>query len=404
MSQIKEYIKIALMNISSNRGRSILTMLGIIIGISSVIMIISIGNGVQGSVNDGLNSIAGGQIYLYADNSTNKTSIRFDEEDMEQLRNIDHVIGVTDAWSFYGIAKGHKGEFDAMVSAGNTALQYLDNVKMKTGRFFNESDYLTANKVCVISETDANKLFGTDNVLGMEIDVSLYGITQTFTIIGTIQKNEDSAINSLLYDDRVTVEVPLTVIGGAYGFYIADTESMYVISEGPEYSVDVANKAIAILENRKGVRGQNIIQMQNFNDVMGEVNGVIDTVKIFIVFVAAVSLLVGGIGVMNIMLVSVSERTREIGIRKSLGARTSSILLQFLSESAIIALVGGIIGIAIGIGGAALVCTALKFKVSIDIGVIIFASLFSSGIGIVFGVYPAKKAAKLRPIDALRHE
>ena len=137
---------------------------------------------------------------------------------------------------------------------------------------------------------------------------------------------------------------------------------------------------------------------------MSSITDVISTITVFIVFVAAISLLVGGIGVMNIMLVSVTERTREIGIRKALGARTRSILAQFLFESAIITLLGGIIGIILGALGAMAVCAAMDMQASISVETVIIASLFSSGVGIFFGIYPAKRAAKLSPIEALRHE
>ena len=133
-------------------------------------------------------------------------------------------------------------------------------------------------------------------------------------------------------------------------------------------------------------------------------NDMIDTVSIAIAFIAGISLLVGGIGVMNIMLVSITERTREIGIRKSLGARTGSILLQFLSESAIITLMGGIIGIILGITGAILIGGVIGFAARVKVGTVLIASLFSAGVGIFFGIYPARKAAKLSPIEALRHE
>ena len=144
--------------------------------------------------------------------------------------------------------------------------------------------------------------------------------------------------------------------------------------------------------------------MESFSDQMSSITDVISTITVFIVFVAAISLLVGGIGVMNIMLVSVTERTREIGIRKALGARTRSILVQFLFESAIITLLGGIIGIILGALGAAAVCSAMDMQASISVETVIIASLFSSGVGIFFGIYPAKRAAKLSPIEALRHE
>jgi putative ABC transport system permease protein len=144
--------------------------------------------------------------------------------------------------------------------------------------------------------------------------------------------------------------------------------------------------------------------MEDFNDSMSQINGIVGYVTIFVVFVAAISLLVGGIGVMNIMLVSVTERTREIGIRKALGAKTKSIMMQFLAESAIITLLGGVIGIIIGAVGAVGICGLMGFPAIVKVSTVILATVFSSFVGIFFGLYPAKRAAKLSPIDALRHE
>ena len=144
--------------------------------------------------------------------------------------------------------------------------------------------------------------------------------------------------------------------------------------------------------------------LENFNDYMTQINDVLGYITVFVVFVAAISLLVGGIGVMNIMLVSVTERTREIGIRKALGARTSSIMTQFLSESAIISLTGGVIGIILGVLGAFMVCALLDLTPKVNFSTVFGATFFSSAVGIFFGIYPAKKAAKLSPIEALRHE
>ena len=160
----------------------------------------------------------------------------------------------------------------------------------------------------------------------------------------------------------------------------------------------------SLMENRHDIRGKGAIQVENFNDYLGQIDQILSYVTIFVVFVAAISLLVGGIGVMNIMLVSVTERTREIGIRKSLGARTGSILLQFLSESAIITLLGGVIGIILGVAGASGICSLAGFTARVSVSTVLGASLFSSAVGIFFGIYPARKAARLSPIEALRHE
>lgn len=403
MAQILEYIKIALMNIRSNKGRSFLTMLGIIIGISSVIMIISIGNGVKGGINSELNAMAGGQIYVYSDGQNDEgISVEFTDEDIDALQTkVANVKAVTPRWTLSGTATGRKGIYTASMSLGMPGLEYVSSDPIIAGRYFNENDYYSANKVCVVTEASARAMFGTTNVVGMTFDFTMYGSTQEFTIIG-IRKDNASVLVTVVGTETVSVEAPLSAIREA-GFEIVN-DALLIISDGAENASQVAADSVKLMENRHDVRGKNVIKVENFNDYMSQMNDILSYVTIFVVFVAAISLLVGGIGVMNIMLVSVTERTREIGIRKSLGARTGSILLQFLSESAIITLLGGIIGIVIGVLGATGVCTLISFTARISVGTVIGASLFSSAVGIFFGIYPARKAARLSPIEALRHE
>ena len=403
MSGFIEYIKIAVMNLKSNKGRSVLTMLGIIIGISSVIMIISIGNGVTAQVNGELNDMAGGQIYIYSNSAEGDEIIEFTDEDFDAIEEkIPNVKGVTPQYSMYGSALGKKGNFDAMINAGTESMEYIINDRIKYGRYFSESDYYSANKVCVICENDAILLFGTTDVVGMDIEVSMYGVSQDMTIVG-IRENSDSSV-FVSYGDTVQLEIPLSTLGAQYGFYVESFDGFYIIGEGAEYASDIAKKSVNLLEGRHDVRGKGLIMLENFNDYMDQINDVMGYITVFVVLVAAISLLVGGIGVMNIMLVSVTERTREIGIRKALGARTSSIMTQFLSESAIISLTGGIIGILFGIGGATLFGTLAGIAPKVSLTTVLGATFFSSAVGIFFGIYPAKKAAKLSPIEALRHE
>lgn len=403
MSGFLEYIKIAVMNLKSNKGRSVLTMLGIIIGISSVIMIISIGNGVTEQVNGELNDMAGGQLYIYAMNDSDEEMIAFTNDDFEAIEEkIPHVKGVTPQYSLYGSVVGRKGTFEAIVSAGTDSQEFINSNKIKYGRYYSESDYYASNKVCVISENDAILLFGTTDVVGMNIELSIYGVSQDMTIVG-IRENSDSAM-FVSYGDSVSIEIPISTLGSEYGFWVEDFDGFYVIGESAEYASDIAKKTISLLEGRHNVRGKGLIQLENFNDYMTQINSVLGYITIFVVFVAAISLLVGGIGVMNIMLVSVTERTREIGIRKALGARTSSIMTQFLSESAIISLTGGIIGIVLGVLGAVMICALIGITARVSFGTVFGATFFSSAVGIFFGIYPAKKAAKLSPIEALRHE
>lgn len=405
MAQIWEYIKIALMNIKNNKGRSVLTMLGIIIGISSVIMVISIGNGVRGKVNSELEGLAGGQIAFYVDNTRKDTTVTFDQSDFDAiLEQVDHVKGVTPQFSTWGTAEGPKGDFDVNLVGGTIGLQYAGSDPIVKGKYFSRNDYDSGSNVCIITEASAVALFGTTDVIGMTYEVTVWGITQELRIIGIRKDNASSLITMGYGTVTVQAEVPMTFMANKLGYYVDEVSQFYVISESSEYSTQVAKQALAVLESRHNVRGENQILMESFSDYTAQFDTILGFITIFISFVAAISLLVGGIGVMNIMLVSVTERTREIGIRKALGARTRSVLLQFLAEAGIITLLGGLIGIVLGVLGAAGVGAMAGIKSQVDAGTVIVASLFSCGVGIFFGIYPAKKAAKLSPIEALRHE
>lgn len=406
MAQIWEYIKIALMNIKSNKGRSILTMLGIIIGISSVIMVISIGNGLRGQVNSELEGLAGGQIAFYVDSTRKDTTVTFGQADFDAIQTqIAHVKGVTPSYGTWGTAEGPKGDFDISMTGGTVGLQYITSDPVIKGKYFTQNDYDAGSNVCIITESNATALFGTSDVIGMTFDATFWGITQELRIIGVRQDNASSLI-SMGSGGITTIqaEVPLTFMANKLGYYIDEIDQFYVIAESSEYCTEVAAKVLSLLESRHNVRGENQIMMQSFNDVSAQFDTILGFITVFISFVAAISLLVGGIGVMNIMLVSVTERTREIGIRKALGARTASVLLQFLAEAGIITLLGGIIGIILGVLGGYGVGVIAGLTPKISAGTVIAASLFSCGVGIFFGIYPARKAAKLSPIEALRHE
>lgn len=407
MGQIWEYIKIALMNIKTNKGRSALTMLGIIIGIASVIMIISIGNGVRGSVNEELENMGGGLIAIYTNSDAEGNDVAFTEEDFALIKEkVEHVKGATAQYSYWGAtAKGRKGDFMAVLNGGNTALQYaIGSEPIVRGRYFTESECEAASMVCVINESSARSLFGTTDVVGMSFELSLWDVSQDVRIVGVRQDTPAGIISAMSGGGYLQVEMPLSAMASGFGFWIGDFSDLYVVAESSEYVTQVAADTINFLENRYNVRGENKILMESFADYSAQYDQILGVITLFISFVAAISLLVGGIGVMNIMLVSVTERTREIGIRKSLGARTKSILLQFLAEAGIITLIGGLIGIVLGMLGAVAVCSAMGFGAQINASTVIIAAAFSSGVGIFFGIYPARKAARLSPIEALRHE
>ncbi len=415
MARIIEYIKIALMNIRGNKGRSFLTMLGIIIGISSVILIVSAGNGFKVGISGQLDELVGGYVQIYADVPGEEAdAIMFTNDDLDMIiERVSHVKGATDVWSFgaQATAQSTKGTFTVAPMFGNESLQYYDNAPMIRGRYYNKSEAQSSSKVCVINERGAKKLFGSTDVVGLEISMSMWGITEDYTIVG-VRKENDSIAKQMTTGTGadVTMEIPLTTLEDLYGYYTDEFSSFIVFADSSEYVTEISKQVKSLLEARYNVRGKDYIQAYDMASQVGMISDILNYVTIFIMLVAGIALIVGGIGVMNIMLVSVTERTKEIGIRKALGAKTGSILFQFLMEAVIITLIGGFVGIVLGVLGAKGICgIASSLGMSgmvavIDPKVVLAATGFSSLIGIFFGIYPARKAAKLSPIEALRHE
>lgn len=413
MSQLLEYIKIAWLSIRNNKGRSFLTMIGIIVGISSVILIVAIGNGVKTSVLDGINGMFAGQMYIMAwEESDSGEYIWFTPEDIEAVRNkVDNVKGVMPVYNDYGVTSNWKRDYTTYITASSPDYAYAMSEPLLHGRYFSWEEYEDGSPVCVILEESAINLFGSADVVGETIEVTIYDAVVNLRIVGVRAKSDNAVKTMLYYYDEVEIEMPLTTMDNATGWGMGEEfDNFLVIAETPEDSAQVAQDCIQLLEARKDVRGQHVITTDEFATATKQINDIINYITIFISLVASISLVVGGIGVMNIMLVSVTERTSEIGIRKALGARTGSIMIQFLAEAAMITLLGGILGMLFGWGGAALICKIaslfLKMDVIayIDVWTVLGVAAFSSIIGIFFGIYPAKKAAHLSPIEALRHE
>lgn len=408
MNGFYEYIKMAVQNIRANKGRSFLTMLGIIIGIASVIAIVSIGEGTKNQMNSEISDIGGGQIYISCSSDATSEDEWIYPDDVEAVRELDNVEGVSISESYEGETVTGKGTFSLLATAEGPDAKLINNVSMKYGNYFGEQEIEEAKNVCVISDTDAKRLFGTDDVVGMSLDITCYEMTKSFRIMGVTTQKENGTFVSYTYEGMpVTVNIPYTAMDELVG----NMDYFYAMTVQADTSVDsqiVADQIIHLLEKRHQSAGEDYFQVQNFQDVMKTMNQMLGMITAFISFVAGISLLVGGIGVMNIMLVSVTERTREIGIRKSLGAKTSSIMLQFLAEAAILTVIGGIIGIILGIIGAHGICSVISagmgmtISPGISLTVILTATLFSCAVGVFFGIYPARKAAKLSPIEALR--
>ena len=408
MGGLFEYIKMAVQNIRANKGRSFLTMLGIIIGIASVIAIVSIGEGTKNQMNSEIDGIGGGQIAVSVSNDAITESEFITAEDVQAVREIDTVEGVNVSESYEGETVTGKGNFSIMLTAEGPDAKLLNNSEMKYGSYFGENEIEEGKNVCVISDADAKRLFGTDDVVGMNLDITCYDSSKSFRIMGVTTQKENGTFVSYTYDGMpVTVNIPYSsmedLVGATDEFY-----SLMIQGDKTLDSQIIADQVVHVLEKRHQCAGEEYFQVQSFQDVMKSMNEMLGMVTAFISFVAGISLLVGGIGVMNIMLVSVTERTREIGIRKSLGAKTSSIMLQFLAEAAILTVIGGLIGIILGILAAYGICSVISGSIGMTITpgisptVIFVATLFSCAVGVFFGIYPAKKAARLSPIEALR--
>lgn len=405
---IGENILLALNGLRANKMRSLLTMLGIIIGIASVIAIVSIGEGTKNQMNSEIDGIGGGQIAVSVSNDAITESEFITAEDVQAVREIDTVEGVNVSESYEGETVTGKGNFSIMLTAEGPDAKLLNNSEMKYGSYFGENEIEEGKNVCVISDADAKRLFGTDDVVGMNLDITCYDSSKSFRIMGVTTQKENGTFVSYTYDGMpVTVNIPYSsmedLVGATDEFY-----SLMIQGDKTLDSQIIADQVVHVLEKRHQCAGEEYFQVQSFQDVMQSMNEMLGMVTAFISFVAGISLLVGGIGVMNIMLVSVTERTREIGIRKSLGAKTSSIMLQFLAEAAILTVIGGLIGIILGILAAYGICSVISGSIGMTITpgisptVIFVATLFSCAVGVFFGIYPAKKAARLSPIEALR--
>ena len=405
---IIDSIKMAMFSIKSNKMRSFLTMLGIIIGISSVIMILGVGGGAKEYMMGSIAQLgAATQVISVDHNKMSGESDYISFEDIEAVKEkVDHVKYISPQYNVWGSLTFKGRQNDAIYMCGSNDFIHLAQTEMISGRFFSEEDYLSGRNVVVIDDITAQELFGTTNVAGMSIESDFGDGRAKLKIVGVAKSQKGM---SFMEGMPFYCYIPITTMFNMTG-WDPTLSSVYVMADAPEYANSMGNSTINILESRHSNRGRDIYKSESLMGQVDMMDNMLNIITGFISAVAAISLLVGGIGVMNIMLVAVTERTREIGIRKSLGAKTGSIMFQFLTESAILSLIGGVVGLILGIAGARGISVIVSQMAGdtilplITAGHITLSLGFSCAVGLFFGVYPARKAARLSPIEALRHE
>lgn len=401
MGKFGEYLKSAIKQIIGNGYRTAMTMLGIVIGIAAVIAVVALGNGMSAYVTNSLNDLAGNYGIFTMDAS--KTSERFNQDDIDFVTEyLPDIKGMSPNIETYAKVKGKKETFEAYVNGGTQAFEYAFSNGIVKGSYFTPQQVESGSRVCVMLLDDAKQLFGTEDAVGREIDITANGKTATYTIVG-LRDHMNDMYQFIMegQDYYAQIEVPYTAMGADFDLKTDEFTQLILFDDQSTLNESVT-KAKEILTNRHGLRGTTALSGYSMADFSDQLDKILGYASDFLLLVSVISLIVGGIGVMNIMLVSVTERTREIGIRKSIGASTGAIMTQFLAESAILTLLGGIVGIILGIILAVVICTAIGFDVIITPTSVLGAALFSILIGLFFGIYPARKAALMKPIDALR--
>jgi putative ABC transport system permease protein len=385
-------IKIAFKNIVTNKLRAFLTMLGIIIGVSAVIALVSLGQGASQSVSEDVSSLGTTMVSVNIQgNSTSEEVVDYDE--VMAFEDYSEVEAVSPTVSGTGTVKNGTTSMDSVSISGVTpTYENVQDTQISTGRFILDIDQENRNKIALLGSNVATELFGFTSPVGNDVKID----GTTYKVVGVLAEQGEELQGSV--DDMVLI--PFTTAQRFLGQTVINSVDVKMTSED---TVELGMAKIERFLYNQFSGDETSYNVRNQSDVADALTSVTDTMTLLLAGIASISLIVGGIGIMNIMLVSVTERTREIGIRKAIGAKKRDILTQFLIEATVLSSLGGLLGVLIGIGSAEVLSQVLDMAVSISWLAVGVAVSFSIIIGVAFGIFPANKAASLSPLAALRH-
>ena len=393
LSMMVESVRMSVSNIRQNRMRSFLTILGIMIGVTAVIALVTTISGVSSSISDSFSSMGASTMTLSATGTDLQGGLT--AENMEEISELDHVEGVSPSVSLsVTAARGDAYESGVSVSGRNDDYFVQEPDTLSRGRAINSIDLDQSLRVCLISEELVETFFYGDDPIGQE----LYLDGMRFTVVGVLAADADSSVSSM-FSGSDAVIVPYTTALKMNGETLVNSLTLYLgdanAAEAVEAELETCLDAIFDYEDDT----YSITTMESIADTM---ESMLSMMSALLGGIASIALLVGGIGIMNMMLTSVTERTVEIGLKKAIGARPGQIQAQFLIESFLLSMVGGLAGVVLGIALSAILCQVLGTGFSLSYGAIALGVGFSAAVGVLFGWSPARKASRLNPIDALR--